>query len=205
MIDNNYKVELGVIIRKGGANISRDHASRFIGGYTLALDLVARGVHSGSGRMNSDAGDSLDTSNRFAGVSTNFAHADSGGDRDHADGSHLKTFLSPALAKGFDTFCPVSRFVSVGEIGSWRGHDLWCKVNGEYRQRGNTSSMIFGIEDLIENISSVMRLEPGDLILTGTMAGAGPLSVGDVVEGGIDRDLGHFKFRCVRKPKVLHR
>ena len=63
--------------------------------------------------------------------------------------------------------------------------------------------MLFDVEDLIVRISSVMRLQPGDLILTGTMAGVGPLNVGDVIEGGIDDKLGHFRFRCVPKPKVL--
>ena len=63
--------------------------------------------------------------------------------------------------------------------------------------------MLFDVEDLIVRISSVMRLQPGDLILTGTMAGVGPLNVGDVIEGGIDDKLGQFRFRCVPKPKVL--
>ncbi|HVS33408.1 MAG TPA: fumarylacetoacetate hydrolase family protein [Thermoanaerobaculia bacterium] len=82
--------------------------------------------------------------------------------------------------KSFDTFCPV---------GPWIERDLdpaalriTTRVNGETRQDGNTAQMIFPCDFLIEFISSVMTLLPGDLILTGTPAGVGPLGGGDTVE-----------------------
>lgn len=86
-------------------------------------------------------------------------------------------------AKGFDTFCPVGPWLVVGvteaEIAD---RAVLCRVNGEVRQRGRTSEMVFPPAALIAYAASVMTLEPGDLILTGTPAGVGPLHPGDVVE-----------------------
>lgn len=86
--------------------------------------------------------------------------------------------------KGFDTFCP---------LGPWIRTDLdpsslqvTTRVNRQVRQNGNTSSMIFDIPHLLEWITGVMTLEPGDAILTGTPEGVGPLSPGDVVEVEIE-------------------
>lgn len=81
--------------------------------------------------------------------------------------------------KGFDTFCP---------LGPWIETDLdpadvliSCRVNGEMRQMVSTREMIFPVPQLIAFIASVMTLEPGDVILTGTPAGVGPLLPGDKV------------------------
>ncbi len=82
--------------------------------------------------------------------------------------------------KGFDTFLP---------LGPWIETDLapadilvQTRVNGEMRQMASTREMMFPVEQLIAFVSSVMTLEPGDLILTGTPAGIGPLHAGDTVE-----------------------
>ena len=82
--------------------------------------------------------------------------------------------------KGFDTFCP---------LGPWIDTEfdptdalITCKVNGDLRQMGSTRDMVFSVRQLIAFISSVMTLEPGDVLLTGTPAGVSPLSDGDVVE-----------------------
>lgn len=83
--------------------------------------------------------------------------------------------------------------------------DLWLKVNGEIKQRGNTEDMIFNIDELISRISSVMKLESGDLILTGTPAGVGPIRVGDTIEAGLGHDYVTMRFKVVPKPKVLHK
>jgi 2-keto-4-pentenoate hydratase/2-oxohepta-3-ene-1,7-dioic acid hydratase in catechol pathway len=64
----------------------------------------------------------------------------------------------------------------------WSGLEVVCRVNGEVRQHGRASEMIFGIPQLIAYISSIMTLEPGDIIATGTPAGVGPLVEGDEVE-----------------------
>ncbi|ANH93612.1 MULTISPECIES: fumarylacetoacetate hydrolase family protein [unclassified Streptomyces] len=87
-----------------------------------------------------------------------------------------------ARAKGFDGSCPLGPWVETG-IDLERAGDLTVQltVNGEQRQLGRTSEMIHPIADLIVNISEAMTLLPGDVILTGTPAGVGPLSVGDDV------------------------
>ncbi len=85
-----------------------------------------------------------------------------------------------ARAKGFDTFCPVGPRVAEGL--DWAALEVIGRVNGEQRQHGRSADMIFPIPVLIEYISHIMTLEPGDLILTGTPEGVGPLAPGDVVE-----------------------
>ena len=86
-------------------------------------------------------------------------------------------------AKGFDTFCPVGpRVAPVDATTDLSVLEVTCRVNGAVRQRGRASQMAFGIPFLLSYISRVMTLEPGDLMLTGTPAGIGPLVAGDLVE-----------------------
>lgn len=84
-------------------------------------------------------------------------------------------------AKGFDTFCPVGPLVT-DEIDPWLGVGVETRVNGELKQNGNTRDFIFTLDSVIRYIAEAMTLYPGDLIPTGTPAGVGPLSAGDVVE-----------------------
>ena len=86
--------------------------------------------------------------------------------------------------KGFDTFCP---------LGPWINTEfdpadalITCHVNDEMRQMASTRDMIFSIRQLIAFVTSVMTLEPGDLLLTGTPAGVGPLLPGDTVKVTIE-------------------
>jgi 2-keto-4-pentenoate hydratase/2-oxohepta-3-ene-1,7-dioic acid hydratase in catechol pathway len=83
--------------------------------------------------------------------------------------------------KGFDTFCPVGELVPADGIDPLT-LQVVCRVNGEVRQQGKVADMAFSIPVLIEYITAVMTLEPGDLIATGTPAGVGRLTDGDVVE-----------------------
>lgn len=87
-------------------------------------------------------------------------------------------------SKSFDTFCPLGPWIVPG----LDPHDLLveCRVNGEVRQHARTSDLIFGPEDLVARASQIMTLEPGDVILTGTPAGIGPLRPGDRVEAEIE-------------------
>ncbi|WP_432004294.1 fumarylacetoacetate hydrolase family protein [Streptomyces sioyaensis] len=88
-----------------------------------------------------------------------------------------------ARAKGFDSSCPLGPWVETGlepaDIAA--GLAVQCTVNGEQRQLGRTSDMVRPVEDLIVHITEAMTLLPGDVILTGTPAGVGPLNVGDEV------------------------
>ncbi|MGH7582923.1 MAG: fumarylacetoacetate hydrolase family protein [Gemmatimonadales bacterium] len=89
-----------------------------------------------------------------------------------------------ARAKGFDTFCAVGPLVAEGL--NWRMLEVVGRLNGVERQRGRTSDMLFGVPYLIEYISHIMTLEEGDLILTGTPEGVGPMHPGDIVEVEIE-------------------
>ena len=84
-------------------------------------------------------------------------------------------------AKGFDTFCPVGPIFS-DELDLAAGLTLETRVNGELRQHGSTLDFIFPIPKLLAWIASVMTLEEGDLVLTGTPSGIGPVKAGDTVE-----------------------
>lgn len=83
-------------------------------------------------------------------------------------------------AKGFDTFAPLGPHLVVGL--STAPLRVECRVNGERRQMGNTSDLLFPVPALIAHISSIMTLEPGDVIATGTPAGIAPVEVGDRIE-----------------------
>lgn len=83
-------------------------------------------------------------------------------------------------SKGFDNSCPVSGFIPVSEfIGDPQQTDLRLEINGETRQSGNTRDMIHKIVPLIAYMSRYFTLRPGDIILTGTPEGVGPLNSGD--------------------------
>jgi 2-keto-4-pentenoate hydratase/2-oxohepta-3-ene-1,7-dioic acid hydratase in catechol pathway len=88
--------------------------------------------------------------------------------------------------KSFDTFCPLGPCIETELDPS--DLPIQTRVNGVTKQNGRTSQMVFPCDFLIEFITAVMTLLPGDVILTGTPAGVGPLNAGDVVEveiGGI--------------------
>ena len=83
-------------------------------------------------------------------------------------------------AKGFDTFCPVGPVVVEGADPA-ADRAVRCTVDGAVRQDGRTGDMIFGVAALLAFIASVMTLEPGDLVSTGTPEGVGPIEVGQTV------------------------
>jgi 2-keto-4-pentenoate hydratase/2-oxohepta-3-ene-1,7-dioic acid hydratase in catechol pathway len=83
-------------------------------------------------------------------------------------------------AKGQDTFCPIGPMKEgTPDFGAL---EMVTRVNGRERQRGHSKDMVFPIPDLISFISSSVTLEPGDVVITGTPEGVGPLAPGDVVE-----------------------
>ncbi len=88
-----------------------------------------------------------------------------------------------SIAKGFDTFAPISSVVLKDEVTNPNSLDLYLKVNGDIKQKSNTKYMIFSVEEIIEYISKIMTLETGDLIMTGTPEGVGEIKKGDILEG----------------------
>jgi 2-keto-4-pentenoate hydratase/2-oxohepta-3-ene-1,7-dioic acid hydratase in catechol pathway len=90
-------------------------------------------------------------------------------------------------AKGFDTFAPIGPLiVTKDEITSPHNLDLTLKVNGILKQEGNTRDMIFKIDEIIKYCSTLVTLEPGDIIATGTPEGVGPFKRGDNIEATIE-------------------
>lgn len=86
-----------------------------------------------------------------------------------------------ARAKGFDTFCPLGPAIET-EFDPNGAATLTTRVNGETKQQAPLSDMIFSLADVIAYASAALTLLPGDVVLTGTPAGVGPLVAGDVVE-----------------------
>jgi 2-keto-4-pentenoate hydratase/2-oxohepta-3-ene-1,7-dioic acid hydratase in catechol pathway len=87
-------------------------------------------------------------------------------------------------AKSFDTFCPIGPCVETNLDPM--NQNISLRLNGEFKQKSNTKNMIFNVYELVEFISNIMTLKPGDVIATGTPPGVGPMNTGDSVEVDID-------------------
>ena len=100
------------------------------------------------------------------------------------------------IAKAFEQSAPIGDFIPYDQSLDLKDISFGCKVNGIERQRGNTGDMIFGIGQLIVELSKIWVLRPGDLIYTGTPSGVGPLKIGDSIE--IESDpIGSFSWSIV--------
>lgn len=91
-------------------------------------------------------------------------------------------------AKGFDTFLPLSDPIPKSYIADPHDVELFLSVNGEERQRDSTRLMLFRIPRILSEISRVMLLEKGDVVLTGTPKGVGSVEDGDVLRAGLRVD-----------------
>ena len=89
------------------------------------------------------------------------------------------------IGKSFAQAAPIAPISTVAKSGILASGEVTLRVNGEVRQHGDLSDMIWDVPHMIEFLSRLYRLEPGDLIFTGTPAGVGPVVVGDRLEGGI--------------------
>lgn len=89
------------------------------------------------------------------------------------------------IAKGFDTFLPMSGLIPKSAVADPQDLELYLDVNGKERQRGSTGLMIYRIPRILSDISRVMALHPGDIVLTGTPAGVGSVEPGDVMKAGV--------------------
>ena len=99
-------------------------------------------------------------------------------------------------AKGFDTFCPLGPWIETDIDAA--DLSITCTVNEELKQAGRTSQMIRGVAELVAFVSEAMTLLPGDVILTGTPSGVGPLQVGDTVSVTIE-NIGTLTNRVVSR------
>ena len=88
--------------------------------------------------------------------------------------------------KAFDQSAPCAPLVPIADVGPLDTGRIWLAVNGETKQDADLGELIWSMPEIISIVSHSMRLEPGDLIYTGTPAGVGPIVAGDHVTGGID-------------------
>lgn len=100
------------------------------------------------------------------------------------------------MGKGFDQSAVAGAIMPAAACTGLDEARIWLKVNGELRQEGKLSQMSWKVADIIAELSTLVRLAPGDLIYTGTPAGVGPLSPGDVLAAGVD-GVGTLNARIV--------
>jgi 2-keto-4-pentenoate hydratase/2-oxohepta-3-ene-1,7-dioic acid hydratase in catechol pathway len=92
------------------------------------------------------------------------------------------------IAKAFNGSAPIGEFKSVAELGDLKNIDFQLEINGELKQKGNTSLMLFDFATIISYVSQFFTLKKGDLIYTGTPAGVGPVQIGDQLIGFIGNE-----------------
>ncbi len=100
------------------------------------------------------------------------------------------------MGKGFDASAPTGEIHPVAAIGHPQAGSIWLKVNGETRQSGDLANMSWKVAEVIANLSTFVRLAPGDLIFTGTPAGVSTVVRGDTLDGGV-AGVGEFSIRLV--------
>ncbi|GMM32287.1 Fmp41 protein [Martiniozyma asiatica (nom. inval.)] len=116
-----------------------------------------------------------------------------------------KKGLPWTIGKGFDTFMPLSQFISKDLIKDPYNVELNLKVNSDHRQKDLTNLMIFPIHQFLSKMSSIMTIEEGDVILTGTPKGVGSIKPGDTIEAwcsidGKTIDGTYMKYNVEEKP-----
>jgi acylpyruvate hydrolase len=166
--DLHYEVELGLLIGTGGRDIPESKALDHIGAISLTVCRILLLVF--LIRLHQAAGYVLALDMTA---------------RDIQEAAKAKK-LPWTIAKGYDTFCPISKVVPKRKLADPQSVDLWLKVDGQLKQQGNTRDMIFSIAKQISFLSHRMTLCPGDLILTGTPAGVGPVLPGQTITAGLD-------------------
>ncbi len=90
------------------------------------------------------------------------------------------------IGKAFDASAPCGELVPASEIGHPDSGAIWLKINGEMRQEGDLNQLIWKIPEMINHLSALFTLAPGDIIMTGTPAGVGPVQRGDQMLGHVD-------------------
>ena len=91
------------------------------------------------------------------------------------------------ISKSFEDSAPIGEWIEIHELKKdVQNLDIELRINGEIRQKGNTRDMIFPIDQLIAHLSRFVSIDPGDIILTGTPEGVGPVHPGDVLEAYLE-------------------
>ena len=103
------------------------------------------------------------------------------------------------MSKGFDESAPISSIRPASDIGHPANGRIVLSVNGKTRQDGDLAQQVWKVEEIVANLSTYVQLQPGDLIMTGTPAGVGPLNGGDTVSGSIE-GIGELTFTLGPKP-----
>ena len=93
-----------------------------------------------------------------------------------------------ALAKGFNGSAPISKFIDKSKFEDIKNLNFSLTVDGETKQQGNTSLMLFPYEEIISYISKFIMLKKGDIIFTGTPKGVGPIAIGNKLEAFIEEE-----------------
>lgn len=101
-----------------------------------------------------------------------------------------KKGLPWSINKGFDTFLPISERIEKSRIKDPHKLTIELSVNGKVHQRDSTELMLFQVPRILSDISHVMTLEPGDLVITGTPKGVGPVVTGDTMVGRLEDEEG---------------
>ncbi|GAA5833168.1 hypothetical protein JCM11251_005166 [Rhodosporidiobolus azoricus] len=167
----HHEVELGVVIGKTARDIPAAKAYEYVAGYVRSTPLSAP----------------RDPSHPRHLPPQTLAIDYTG--RNMQDAVKAKG-LPWSAAKGFDTFCPVGEFIPKEKIPDPHNLKLWYKINGETKQSDSTNLMLYRIPQLIEHVSGIMTLEEGDLLLTGTPQGVGPIAAGDKITAGLETAEG---------------
>jgi len=100
------------------------------------------------------------------------------------------------MGKGFDQSAVCGAIAPASACGHPAAGRIWLKVNGQLRQDGDLAGMMWKVPEVIAQLSTLVRLEAGDLIYTGTPAGVGAIVPGDVLEGGVD-GVGSLRARII--------
>jgi len=100
------------------------------------------------------------------------------------------------IGKAFDDSAPIGPIHPAARVGHISQGGIWLNVNGVRRQTGDVSQMIWSVAETVAYLSRLFRLEPGDLIYTGTPEGVGPVQPGDTIHAGIDR-LGELAVKII--------
>jgi len=140
--DVHHEVEMAVMLKSGGTNISVDSALEHVYGYALSLDMTRRDLQ----------------------------------------GEQKKLGRPWEIGKAFERSAPVGEIHPASETGHLDAGEITLKVNGEVRQQGDLNQMIWKIPEMIAYLSEYYVLAPGDVILSGTPAGVGPIERGDKME-----------------------